>query len=878
MFAARPRNAAVRLVTLDGPRRICPAHGRECGALIYAPSEAAMGKATKIGGWLYLLALAVGVFGLGAVHVEVLLCVALLLGGSVYLLLRESNGFLPRRSATLLIGVSLLLVGYTAFQAISLPAALVAHLSPVSADAWRNALEPLGESGPRWHTLSMDPIGTRIELVRGIAYLFALIGAHRIASRERGTRWLVSGLIAIGLVLAVAALVHPAVGAQSVFGVYQPETAIADRHLGPLLNPNSLAAWLNISLLLALGGLLESKPLAPRPLLAAAVVFLFAVQLWVASRGGILALFLGVTVVVLLVRRRRGQLSAAAIVPSVVFVAAVVMVVLSASKEVRDELAQADISKLALHREVIPMVRANWLVGVGRGAFESVFPAYRESVRYVVFTHPEHVVLQWATEWGVPVTCCGFGAIAWALRPATVQSRSPLSFGAWAVLAGAFVHNLGDLNSEVPGVMLALSACAGIVTAGSAIHGPSKWYEGWSAEPRLVARPVLALMLLVGAVGATTLGEDLARDRFLLRAGVREGRAWDTFLSQAREAILRHPAEPFLPFMVAARASADRPERALAWCGRTLDRARVYGPAHLLLGRILSAARPSQARLEFRLAMEQAPELMAQTARAGLAVATNYDEVLDLVPSRNADDALAVLASGLSDRLPATQALIDGEVLRRPPSRYESLLRVGRTTLHAIEQGPAAPWCEEARSACLEALRAAGGDSVARAPERWEGHVLLAQADAMAGRPREAIAALRAVTAKVNVPSRSVVAEIQIARAAEFWDEVDASVERLTRLPCIHEDACVGNLTYAADVEQQRGRADRSLALYSKALDRFPNNDHALEGLAATASGLQLHARSLEAYLKLCRRHPDNQRFVEGAARERTAIGAPLRR
>lgn len=39
-------------------------------------------------------------------------------------------------------------------------------------------------------------------------------------------------------------------------------------------------------------------------------------------------------------------------------------------------------------------------------------------------------------------------------------------------------------------------------------------------------------------------------------------------------------------------------------------------------------------------------------------------------------------------------------------------------------------------------------------------------------------------------------------------------------------------------------------------------------GLAATASGLQLHARSLEAYLKLCRRHPDNQRFVEGAAEE----------
>lgn len=106
-----------------------------------------------------------------------------------------------------------------------------------------------------------------------------------------------------------------------------------------------------------------------------------------------------------------------------------------------------------------------------------------------------------------------------------------------------------------------------------------------------------------------------------------------------------------------------------------------------------------------------------------------------------------------------------------------------------------------------ESSRAAGGDSVARAPERWEGHVLLAQADAMAGRPREAIAALRAVTAKVNVPSRSVVAGVQIARA-EFWDEVDASVERLTRLPCIHEDACVGNLTYAADVEQQRGRAN----------------------------------------------------------------------
>ena len=57
-------------------------------------------------------------------------------------------------------------------------------------------------------------------------------------------------LTVTGLGLALGALVHPALGADKVFGFYHPMRDPGARHIAPILNANALSGYLNISICL----------------------------------------------------------------------------------------------------------------------------------------------------------------------------------------------------------------------------------------------------------------------------------------------------------------------------------------------------------------------------------------------------------------------------------------------------------------------------------------------------------------------------------------------------------------------------------------------------------------------------------------------------
>jgi tetratricopeptide (TPR) repeat protein len=329
--------------------------------------------------------------------------------------------------------------------------------------------------------------------------------------------------------------------------------------------------------------------------------------------------------------------------------------------------------------------------------------------------------------------------------------------------------------------------------------------------------------------------------------------------------------------MVAIRASFDGNDAVIPWTAAVLDRARVYGPAHFLLGRVLRETYPAQARLEYRLAMEQAPELSGRVVKDARPLATGYDEIMEIVPERGADELLGAFASAIVASLPATQSLLDQELLRRDPSRFDSRLRIARELQNAVEQGGGAPWCDDTE-ACRQQLLDAARELAARVPGRWEGHVLLARALAHHGDPRAALNELRDATAKVDRPSACIIEEVRIARTAELDGDLDAALDQLTRLACATDDECAGHLVFAADVESQRKRLDRALAIVSKAVERYPTNEQALELMGRLSSQLGLHARAMEAYQKLGRLHPADKRYVEAADRERAAIGTVQRR
>src|SRR5450432_3640667 len=97
----------------------------------------------------------------------------------------------------------------------------------------------------------------------------------------------------------MAALLHPAFGATKVFGLYQPVNTYAflPKHVGPLLNSNHLSGYMVIGACMALGIVVSPRPLTSRAFAAAVVLIMIGTQLWASSRGGTLAMMLGLALV-----------------------------------------------------------------------------------------------------------------------------------------------------------------------------------------------------------------------------------------------------------------------------------------------------------------------------------------------------------------------------------------------------------------------------------------------------------------------------------------------------------------------------------------------------------------------------------------------------
>ncbi len=294
--------------------------------------------------------------------------------------------------------------------------------------------------------------------------------------------------------------------------------------------------------------------------------------------------------------------------------------------------------------------------GCGRGAFESAFPPFRLDLGYVTYAYPENVAAQWILEWGLPAGLAGLAAIAFALRPHAVLARSTTAAGAWAAIVALTVQNLGDLGSEIPGLAIAGVVCAAIVVAGTPGQEAQWRVESWGGVPSRVAIGGVAAAMIGIVLAALGWTGELHRDqRGLRNAALNRTASVDEMHALARVAMLRHPGEPYLPFVVALRANYARDDNPIPWVGATFDRASIYPPAHLLLARAIGARSPSQTRFEYRRSVEQGPELLDVVLAEGASFADDYNEAIELVPaSPQSARALEALVEALQNRLPAT--------------------------------------------------------------------------------------------------------------------------------------------------------------------------------------------------------------------------------
>lgn len=573
---------------------------------------------------------AASVLAVGGAHptTQVLLSAAALLLLVGYVATRGARGIRPVAFA----GAAALALGYTLFQLLPLPAPLVEWLSPVAYELRQET------SSRRLIPLTVDASATWLAVARGatcLALLLVVAGSIRSRRSVRRYLWIV---VAAGVTTALLALVQRALGVESILGIYRPRSMPGFGVFGTFVDVNHAASLLALAALIASGLAVESRGRARTVAIVMAVASGGALMT-TSSRAGLAATAVaGAALVVILVARSAGPLRA-------IVAASVILLVCASAALWLNEGLRARISGPTQQLWTNQKVRGwgdglrlaaeyRW-TGVGRGAFEAPLNRYRTDDEGVRLVYPENLLVQMASEWGLPIT------LALVLMVLATSRRllgsflrlSPAGVAAGCGVLAVVLHDLADFGLEMPGVAVpTMVALAALVGSTNLDERRTRARRGPRLAPPLMAPLVVAWAgALVGAVWATrhTSDADFARAN-----GTRDA---DALAAD----IARHPADDYFELLAAQDAMRQGSPTAMHHLNRALRLHPANAQAHRMAARLLAALhRPTQAALEYRLAAE-----------TGLPVADGEllrvlgANILDAVPRRPA--SLVELARSL---------------------------------------------------------------------------------------------------------------------------------------------------------------------------------------------------------------------------------------
>jgi O-antigen ligase len=344
-----------------------------------------------------------------------------------------------------------------------------------------------GSSG-QTRSLSMD-----VEATRGAAaMIFFLLVSFLIAANVFDTperlRTLANFLIIFGLALAVFALIQQFTWEGKMFWVRPTESAGTG---GPFVNRNHFAGYMEmlipipVALAVSLDARWESRLFWG---FAAAIMGIGEVASL--SRGGMVSLAAGLLfLAVMIARPRRNSESSKreswfSLRPAyfIVLMLATIfagIVWIGADSDILKRIAEDPLTtsqltdRRGVWKDSLAMFRANPVLGVGLGAFETVFPIYaRGNGSFLIqFAHNDY--LQVLSDGGLVggALALWFMIAIYHSFAAGLKSREPMvsafALGAGAGIFAILVHSLFDFNLQIPSnALLFLVLCAVVSSIG----------------------------------------------------------------------------------------------------------------------------------------------------------------------------------------------------------------------------------------------------------------------------------------------------------------------------------------------------------------------------------------------------------------------------
>ncbi len=500
--------------------------------------------------------------------------------------------FAARRGSTrlpmLVVGL-LAVTAVTVLQLVPLPPFVLRLLSPKTAATLDSALRPLGLY-PAAAALSLDPPATALEVAKALTCTTAAAATAIVAESRRAKKLLLAALPISGLAVVSLGFLHAMATGTDAF-----ESKFA------FVNPNHLAGFLNLVAWPALGLGLQGRGRKRFLWLGCFSVTASGVFLSL-SRGGIAAFFggLGVFSILYLRSLRKGPhldqwrlaVASAAIAGALGIAAFLGLQRVLSEMQTVPLMHLSSYDKIALWPLLARMIRSFPLTGIGRGAFDTVFPMFKVDSDSFTWTHPENEWLQPLVDLGIPAGVLLVAAFGWTwLRAAASAGLSQSEMGVLAGAAALLLQNLVDFSLEILGV------AAPFVVAMALI---SERRHRWQ-----VSRPALAVAAVFSLVGCVT-GTLFYRAHSAEADGRSVARAenLDQMKALAKSATRWHPADYYPRAVLGIRLASQRQcKEALPWLFQAMALHPTTPDPHYFAAWCLAAAKQdAPAKREYRLA------------------------------------------------------------------------------------------------------------------------------------------------------------------------------------------------------------------------------------------------------------------------------------
>ncbi len=358
------------------------------------------------------------------------------------------------------------------------------------------------DASGKWFAISLDVEATRLTLEIIAALLTALLLFSTFFVEAERLFWMRNFLVIFGLALAVFGLIQKFTWNGKYYWLIE-SSAPVEVPLGPFVNRNHFAGYLEMIAPIPVALMLSRAVRGELSFFYGFAAALMSVAVFVSlSRGGMISLLTGLLFVVAFgvkpAAERSGTRKLFGISPRFAAVALIVLTVGGgvwwvAGDAVIERAQRTDLSAQArsgagketffqsrgwIWRDTAEMIRENWLVGIGLGAYETAYFLYGKRDGSLIVSQAHNDYLQIVADCGIVGGALVIWFIAVFFRDLMRalghrnEMMAGLALGCGAGAVAMLVHSLFDFNLQLPSnALLFLVLTAVVSNIGSAAVG-----------------------------------------------------------------------------------------------------------------------------------------------------------------------------------------------------------------------------------------------------------------------------------------------------------------------------------------------------------------------------------------------------------------------